>query len=91
MRSISLTPTLSRALHSADYLDDDLRRIVATPVEASRRGSAVLSLDDDLAERFREAFTEHLATAGFGAHYELSAEGATLEDLIGLDPFRRTI
>lgn len=80
MRSISLTPALAQYLRLAAFLDDDLQEIVETllPLDATFN----VKLDDDIAERFRDAFTEHLARVGFRANYELSGEGDVLEDLI---------
>jgi hypothetical protein len=50
--------------------------------ESSSDGSAVLKLSRNLAEEFREAFTNELAKVGFDENYDLTAEGRILEDLI---------
>lgn len=50
--------------------------------ESSNDASAVLRVSRDLAEEFREAFTNELAKVGFDENYNLTAEGRILEDLI---------
>lgn len=45
-------------------------------------GGVSLEVDRDVAERFRSAFTERLARVGFDPGYELTGEGAVLEELI---------
>jgi hypothetical protein len=72
-------------LKNVDFLPESLARIV----EAVRHGGGdkhVLTIQRDTAERFRTAFTNRLATAGFDADYEPTSEGKMLEDLI--DRFR---
>ncbi len=46
------------------------------------QGGAILTLSRDLAEEFREAFTEQLARVGFDKNYETTPEGRLLEELI---------
>ena len=83
MRAISLTPAQCEYLQSADYLSEDLRRMIDTFLNAPLGHEAgVLPLDDETSELFRSEFTERLAQVGFGADYELSSEGAIVEDLI---------
>lgn len=48
----------------------------------TRPHGITLEVDSDLAERFRSAFTERLAQVGFDPAYELTGEGAVLEELI---------
>jgi hypothetical protein len=50
--------------------------------QSSSGGSAVLKLSRNLAEEFREAFTNELAKVGFDENDDLTAEGRILEDLI---------
>jgi hypothetical protein len=75
---VRLSAPQRRYLLGADYLPADLRAIIA----AETFGGMTLELDRDLAERFRSAFTERLAQAGFDANYELTGEGTALEELI---------
>jgi hypothetical protein len=82
VKSISLSADLTRYLRSADFLDQDLREIIAKHSDEVSKGGSILSLDDDIAERVREVFTERLAQAGFRSDYGLSPEGADLEELI---------
>ena len=55
---------------------------VVRVAESSSDGSAVLKLSRNLAEEFREAFTNELAKVGFDENDDLTAEGRILEDLI---------
>jgi len=83
MRAILLAPDLAQYLRSAEFLDEDLRTVIERQLgEAIGPDPATLSVDSAIAERFRAAFTERLAQAGFGVDYRLSAEGSILEDLI---------
>jgi hypothetical protein len=67
----------------ADYLPADLRDTVAAEfTAATTMAGATIELGADVAERFRAAFTERLAQVGFDAGYELTDEGASLEELI---------
>jgi hypothetical protein len=81
MRTINLTKTDVVYLTNSRFLPEDLAQIVcsAQPVDDGER---VLTLDQDIAERFRDEFTARLAKAGFGTDYEPTREGKLLEDLI---------
>lgn len=68
-------------LVNANFLPEDLERIVRT-AEASDDEQHILRLDRDIAERFRDEFTNRLARVGFGPDYEPTREGRVLEDLI---------
>jgi hypothetical protein len=73
----------SEYLRSANYLPVDLQELITSQLlESKLHSRPELSLDDDAAESFRQAFTERLAQAGFDGDYKLTQEGATLELLI---------
>jgi hypothetical protein len=82
-RSVRLSADQRRYLLSAGYLSADLRSAIAAK-SADRTASEGIrfEMNHDLAERFRSAFTDRLAQAGFDRDYELTAEGAILEELI---------
>ena len=83
MRFVRLTPLERDFLKSADFLPQDLRATVLEQVSQLEAGVVEgLSVGDTVAERLRDAFTEHLARAGFDADYELNAKGEILERLI---------
>lgn len=50
--------------------------------EQADRGGITLTLSRDLAEEFREAFTDQLAKVGFDQNYDATPEGRLLEELI---------
>jgi hypothetical protein len=77
---------LQRAyLLGAAYLPADLHEVITRgPVPATGSGGVTFEIDCDIAERFRTAFTERLAQVGFGPAYELTGEGAVLEELIDI-------
>jgi hypothetical protein len=82
-RSVRLSAAQRTYLLGADYLPADLRGVVAAKSAATTRPDGItLEVDPDLAERFRSAFTERLAQVGFDSTYELTGEGALLEELI---------
>lgn len=68
-------------LANSRFLPEDLAQIVrsAEPVDD---GARLLTLHQDVAERFRDEFTHRLAKSGFGTNYEPTREGKLLEDLI---------
>lgn len=83
MRSVRLSAAQSTYLLAADYLPADLRETIAAEVAASTApGGTTIELGADVAERFRESFTERLAKFGFDSSYQLTEEGAALEELI---------
>lgn len=49
---------------------------------APTRGKSCLTVTREVAEQYRDAFTERLARAGFDADYKPTAEGRILETLI---------
>lgn len=83
MRSVRLSSAQRAYLQAADYLPADLRHIIASesaPDTAS--GGMTLEVGEDIAERVRSALTDRLAQVGFDPSYELTGEGAVLEELI---------
>jgi hypothetical protein len=80
MRSIQLSTEQARYLAGADYLPRRLRERLDA-LEAGD-GARLLSIDDDVAEACRGAFTERLAEVGFDQSYSLTEEGQMLETLI---------
>ena len=81
MRSVRVSADQCRYLRSAAYLSADLQQVVQESLSDSEI-PANLSLTAAVAERFRDCFTERLAQAGFDSGYNLSPEGAILEELI---------
>ena len=49
-------------------------------LEAAQKGAATLTLQD--ADQLRDLCGDRLQTHGFGENYELTSEGAVLEELI---------
>jgi hypothetical protein len=82
MRSVRLSAAQGTYLLGADYLPADLRGVITAETAMTGSGGITLEVDPDLAERFRSAFTERLAQVGFDPTYELTGEGAVLEELI---------
>jgi hypothetical protein len=80
MRSVLLSPDLRTYLHTAKYLPKDLRQLISEQLRS--RGATALIVEDEVAERFIDVFTERLAQVGFDSGYQLTAEGLELEDLI---------
>lgn len=68
-------------LKRACFLPASLVQILSTAL-VERNDAWFLSVSRDVAERFRSAFTDRLAAAGFGADYEPNSEGRMLEELI---------
>ena len=81
MRSVQISVDLCSYLRSATYLPADLRDMLQERLPDCGQ-AATWSLNADIAERFRDCFTERLAQAGFDSDYNLSSEGAVLEELI---------
>jgi hypothetical protein len=82
-RTRRLSAAQGTYLLGADYLPDDLRGVItAESAPTTSSVGVTLEVDPDLAERFRSAFTERLAQVGFDPSYELTGEGAVLEELI---------
>jgi hypothetical protein len=83
MRSVRLSAAQRAYLLGADYLPAELRGVITSgPETTTRLGGITIEVDPELAERFRSAFTERLAQFGFDPAYELTGEGAVLEELI---------
>jgi len=80
-KTVKISPRGLVYLRNTKFLPQDLERIVAT-AETVAGVAPVLVLDRDTAERFREEFTVRLARVGFDQHYEPTAEGTLLEELI---------
>jgi putative heme iron utilization protein len=81
MRTIKLSKLDVTYLANAQFLPDDLARIVSGAV-ATDNDARLLALDRATAERFRGEFTTRLARVGFGQAYEPTREGKLLEALI---------
>ncbi len=77
--SLNLTKAEIEYLCSAGFLTsqqiDVLRQIKCSD-------NSSISLAIDVAEEFRDKFTEQLAKAGFDEKHEVTTEGKILEDLI---------
>jgi hypothetical protein len=83
MRPARLTAAQRAYLEGASYLPTDLRDIVAAELAVTPpAGGMTLEIDLEVAERFRSVLTERLAQVGFDPTYELTDEGAALEELI---------
>ena len=80
MRSVRLSKLDVTYLANAQFLPDDLKRIVSGA--QGDDDARLLEMDPATAERFREEFTTRLAKVGFGTDYEPTREGRLLEDLI---------
>lgn len=81
MRDIVLNAKLAHYLLDAQFLTSTLR--AALEAAKPRRGGGLsFSIPDDLAEEFREAFSDRLMEVGFDDEYEPNEEGRVLEDLI---------
>jgi hypothetical protein len=82
-RVVRLSGAQRTYLLDANYLPDDLRGVItAESAATTKSGGIALEVDPDLAERFRAAFTERLAQVGFDSNYEVTGEGAVIEELI---------
>lgn len=68
-------------LQNSLSLPDDLARFIESGHVSVEKGMT-LSPSREIAERFREIFTERLAKVGFDKNYEPTAEGRILEGLI---------
>lgn len=82
MRTIRLSKSDLTYLANAQFLTDDLNRIVGEAKVADEDDARLLELDRATAERFRDEFTARLAKVGFGPDYEPTREGKLLEELI---------
>jgi hypothetical protein len=68
-------------LRAVRFLPDDLVLSLDSLAPAAD-GVVIFEVPEKTAERFREAFTERLAKAGFNRAYEPTSEGKLLESLI---------
>lgn len=80
MRTVRLSKLDVTYLANAQFLPDDLQRIVSGA--QGDDDARLLELDRATAERFRDEFTTRLAKVGFGTDYETTREGRMLENLI---------
>jgi hypothetical protein len=82
VRAVAISKELRIYLRSATYLPTTLREIILTNLATDDQTTVTLSLDPETAENFGECFTQRLAQVGFDSSYQVSGEGATLEELI---------
>lgn len=89
-RSVELSDREVTYLGSTSFLPQELADLI---LKARHGGDNqnVIAVTPEIAERFREVFTERLARVGFGPDYEPTSEGKLLEGLIdrffvGVDP-----
>lgn len=80
-RHVSLSADQCQYLATSTYLNAPLRDWVSEAVVGTD-GGAEFDIDPQLAEEFRSALTERLATVGFDEDYELNEEGERLEGLL---------
>jgi hypothetical protein len=81
-RTVRLSAAQAEYLLQATFLPPRLREVVTA---ASLGGdSSGLEVSGNIADEFQSVFTERLAKVGFDADYDLTDEGATLEELIDL-------
>ena len=80
-KNIKLADRQLGYLKNARFLPASLVEILNT-ARAERNGMYVLSVSPAIAEDFRSAFSDRLATAGFNADFEPNSEGGMLEELI---------
>jgi len=81
MRDIVLNAKRARYLLDAQFLTST-QRAVLEAAKPRRGGGLSFSIPDDLAEEFREAFSDRLTEIGFDGEYEPNEEGRVLDDLI---------
>lgn len=77
--SIVLSQNEADYLLSAGFLPSTLHQHLQS---AQSNYAITLELSPEMAEEFREVFTEQLARVGFNEAYEPTKEGRLLEDLI---------
>ena len=80
-RRIELSGREIMYLKSTSFLPPELAQIIHTslPLHGDKH---VVTLSQDVAERFRDEFTNRLAKVGFDPDYEPTSEGKMLEGLI---------
>lgn len=79
-RSVRLSAAQGEYLRQAKYLPSRLREVVEA--DAPDFSSSRIEVDSKTADSFQSVLTERLAKVGFDADYDLTDEGATLEELI---------
>lgn len=81
-RTVRLSGPQIDYLAQATYLPAELREAVTAPTSAldARR----IEIDAESADALQSAFVDRLVQAGFDAEYNVTEEGAILEDLIDL-------
>ncbi|MET4677156.1 MULTISPECIES: hypothetical protein [unclassified Luteibacter] len=81
MRDVVLTTEQFHYLRHAGFLSAlQCAALDGAMILSAKR--LLLSIPDDLAEEFRDAFTSRLMAAGFDSEYQPNDEGSVLEDLI---------
>lgn len=83
VRSFELSRKYLDYLSDVDFLSTAERHLIWQTSDAPA-DAITLQLPEDDAERLRDRFTEQLAKVGFDESYELTEEGALLEELIDL-------
>lgn len=69
-------------LRNAAFLPNDLMEVIAMATSADNGDELTVSVSPEVAERFRDIFTERLARVGFDEEYRPTSEGELLEALI---------
>lgn len=69
-----------RYIRQAEYLPVDLRELAS--ISGLGSDGRRLEIDSVIADRYESAFALRLAQVGFDADYELTEEGAILEEMI---------
>lgn len=83
LRIVQLSKQQWMYLKNSSFLDADEELIQALEsVNVNNNSNYTLHVSSDIAEKFRDAFTERLAKVGFNEQYEPTAEGKMLEQLI---------
>lgn len=80
-RQFQLSRQEVKYLRTSGFLPDSLLRVLEAAREDSD-GASTVSIPRDLAEAFRAALTDRLASVGFRADYEPTSEGKMIEALI---------
>lgn len=83
IRHIDLPRKQFEYLDGSDFLSREQLGVIRQGKWRSPN-SVSLQLPDEVAEEFREVFTNQLAKVGFDEAYEATEEGGLLEDLIDL-------
>jgi hypothetical protein len=81
IRSVRLSEPQVAYLTTAAYLPSDLRDAVINAADLGGPGGPI-AIDAATADILQSALTDRLGQAGFDADYDVTDEGAMLEDLI---------